>query len=92
MDCCIYYLYTPQDAGLLLRQSWPSAGQDEDCKGKAVSFLFMGIFLAQFVLGLLNGSLVRLFSSSRVVMVVSFTAELLATATLFRVQLVVKKA
>lgn len=94
LNCVILFSLVPQyqEAGLLLRQSWPSAGQDEDCKGKAVSFLFMGIFLAQFVLGLLNGSLVRLFSSSRVVMVVSFTAELLATATLFRVQLVVKKA
>ncbi len=44
-----------------------------------VSFLFIAIFLAQFVLGLSLGNLIQLFGTSKVIIFVLFTVQLIGS-------------
>ena len=69
-------LYPIQRNGLILR----TEGKTVISKvGMTVSFLFIAIFVAQFLLGVSLGNLIQFFGTSKVIIVVMLASQLMGT-------------
>ena len=70
---CFHFL---QESGILLSRPWT---EEEDIVGRAVSFFEIGGYLAQLLVALCMGPLIKVFATINTVMVVSFVGMVLAT-------------
>ncbi len=68
-----------QRSGLILRSEGKSAVSKV---GMTVSFLFIAIFSAQFMLGISLGNLIQFFGTSKVIFMVMLTTQIIGTAFL----------
>ncbi len=68
-----------QRSGLILRSEGKSAVSKV---GMTVSFLFIAIFSAQFMLGISLGNFIQFFGTSKVIIMVMLTTQFIGTVFL----------